>query len=177
MSSAQERPAQGAGAGAASGSAQTDTPPGEAARQSVPRPAPGYDDSDRYDETGPGGAALGFTVMAAVLMMLSGVWNFLEGLAAIIRGSFFIVLPNYAYNVSVRGWGWTHLILGAVVFLAGVCLFMDMLWARVVGVVLASLSAIANFLYIPYSPVWSIIVIAIDLVVIWALLVPRRGYT
>jgi hypothetical protein len=60
------------------------------------------------------------------------------------------------------------------VAVAGLCLLLDMTWARVAGVFLASLSAIANFLYIPYFPVWSIIVIALDVFVIWALLMPRR---
>jgi len=118
---------------------------------------------------------MGFTILAAVMMMLSGIWNFLEGLAAIIKGSFFIVLPNYTYNVSVAGWGWIHLILGAVVFAAGAALLMDKLWARITGVVLVSVSAIFNFLYIPYAPVWSIVVIGIDVFVIWALLTPRRA--
>src|ERR1700743_1634753 len=65
----------------------------------------------------------GMTAIAAVLMMLSGVWNFLEGLAAVLKQQFFVVLPNYAFNVSVSGWGWTHLILGLVVAAAGLCLF------------------------------------------------------
>jgi hypothetical protein len=129
-----------------------------------------------YAAAGPSGAALGFTALAAVMMMLSGVANLLEGLAAIIRGSYFVTLPNYAYNTSVSGWGWTHLIVGVVVFLAGACLLLDMLWARVTGIVLASLSLLLNLVYIPYFPVWSIIVIAIDAFVIWALLTPRRQY-
>src|SRR5271170_1343604 len=143
----------------------------------VPRPSPGYDDSVDYaDPPGPSGAALGFTALAAVLMMLSGVANFLEGLAAIIRGSYFVNLPNYAYDISVHGWGWTHLIAGIVVFAAGVCLFMDMTWARVAGVILASFSLMMTLVYIPYFPVWSIIVIALDAFVIWALLTPRHRY-
>jgi hypothetical protein len=149
---------------------------GETGRQYVPQPARGYDD-DRYSGRGPTGAAAGFTIMAAVLMILSGMWSFFDGLAAVIKGQFFVVLPNYAYNVSVRGWGWTHLILGAVMFVAGLCLFMDMMWARVVGVILAMASAVLNFIWIPYYPVWSIVIIAIDLFVIWALMVPRRGYS
>ena len=145
----------------------------------VPRPAPGYDDSVDYAtarQRRPSGAAIGFTALAAILMMLSGGANILEGIAAIVRGSFFLTLPNYAYNVSVHSWGWTHLIVGIVVFLAGACLFLDMLWARVTGVILASLSLLLNLVYIPYFPVWSIIVIAIDAFVIWALLTPRRNY-
>jgi hypothetical protein len=147
-------------------------PQGQEARQYVPRQAAGY---DVPAEAQPRGAVMGFTILAAVMMMLSGTWNFLEGLAAIIKGSFFIVLPNYTYNVSVAGWGWIHLILGAVVFAAGVALLMDKLWARITGVVLVSVSAIFNFLYIPYAPVWSIVVIGIDVFVIWALLTPRRA--
>lgn len=147
--------------------------------QYVPRPSSGYEQvGTGYQGAGgdrPSGAVVGWTAFAAVIMMISGVWSFLEGLAAIIKGQFFVVLPNYAYNVSITGWGWTHLILGILVFLAGAALFADMLWARIAGVVLAVLSAIANFLYIPYQPVWSIIVIALDVFVIWALLTPRRG--
>lgn len=143
-------------------------------QQYVPRQAPGYEVSDSGRR--PGGAVAGFTMAAAVLMMLSGVWSFLEGLAAIIRGGFFVVLPSYAYNASASSWGWIHLILGILVFAAGAALLTDALWARITGVVLASFSAIANFLFIPYYPVWSIVVIAIDLVIIWALLYPRREW-
>lgn len=144
-------------------------------RQYVPRPARNLDDTS-YAGARPAGAVLGFTITAAVLMMLSGLWNFLEGLAAIIKGEFFVVLPNYVYNISVTSWGWIHLILGAAVFVAGAFLFMDKVWARIVGVVLACLSAVANFLYIPYYPVWSVIVIALDVFIVWALLAPRNSY-
>jgi hypothetical protein len=146
-----------------------------ASRGYVPRPTQSFDDAE-YTADRPVGAALGFTITAAVLMMISGLWNFLEGLAAIIKGQFFVVLPNYVYNVSITGWGWIHLILGAAVFVAGAFLFMDKMWARIVGVVLACLSAVANFLYIPYSPVWSVIVIALDVFIVWALLAPRDRY-
>jgi hypothetical protein len=135
---------------------------GEAARHHVPQQAQRYDEG--AGNAGLSGAALGF------------IWNFLEGLAALIRGSFFIVLPHYAYNISVTGWGWFHLILGLVVLAAGVGLFLNKAWARYTGVGIAAISAVINFLYIPYQPVWSIVVIAIDVAIIWALLTPRRGY-
>ena len=147
--------------------------PGGTARQYVPRPSPHYETAPTAE---PSAAAIGMTAVAAALMMLSGIWNFLEGLAALIRGSFFVVLPHYAYNISVHGWGWFHLIVGAAVFIAGCALFTDALWARMTGVILAALSAVVNFLYIPYSPVWSVVVIAIDLGIIWALLSPRRRF-
>ena len=148
------------------------SPAGETASQYVPRHSPGYDDS--YAETGPGGMAKGFTLFAAVILMISGILDFLEGLSALIKGTFYLVLPNYAFNLSTAGWGWWHLLMGVIVFAVGACLLTDMLWARIAGVVIASLSAIANFVYIPYQPVWSVIVIALDVFVIWALLVPRR---
>jgi hypothetical protein len=161
---------------------QAAAPPREAGRHEagyVPRQASQYydDTAQRYERPeAASGAAIGLTIMAAVLMMLSGAWNFFEGLAAIIRGSYFIVLPNYAFNLSVTGWGWFHLILGAVVFAVGAALFTDNPWARAAGVVVAAASAIINFLYVPYLPFWSIALIALDIAIIWALLTPRNRY-
>jgi hypothetical protein len=144
----------------------------EARRGYVPRQASGYEDVRARDDE-PSGLSLGFTLVAAAFMMVSGLLAFFEGLAALIRGSFFVVLPNYAFNLSATGWGIIHLILGVFVFGAGVALFMDKLWARITGVVLASFSAIANFVFLPYYPVWAIVMIAIDMFIIWALLYPR----
>jgi hypothetical protein len=165
----------GTAADAVSGTDAAGAQQGSGTRRYVPRPAPGYDDVHSATAA-PSGAVVGLTLMAAVLMLLSGIWSMLEGIAAIVKGTFFVVLPNYAYSWSAHSWGWTHLIVGIVVFLAGACLLADQLWARAAGVIIASLSAIANFLFIPYYPVWSIVVIAIDLFVIWALLSPRRRY-
>jgi hypothetical protein len=108
--------------------------------------------------------------------MISGAFSILEGLAAIIRGTFVLVLRNYVYSLSAHAWGWFHLILGAVVLIAGIALLADKVWARAIGVAIAAISTIVNFLYIPYLPIWSILVIALNVAVIWALLTPRRGY-
>ena len=139
-------------------------------------PKPAWQQDDDRKGSGGGLAVAGFTALAAVFMVISGLWSFFEGLAAIIKGGFFVVMPNYAYSISTTGWGWMHLILGIVVFLAGLCLFADMAWARMTGIVLATISAVLNFLYIPYYPVWSIVLIALDVFVIWALMSPRRRY-
>ena len=163
----------GTGTSATAGPDATASP--DAARPYVPRPTPGYDDT-AYAEPRPSGVARGLTIFAAVLLMLSGIWNFFEGLAAIVHGSYYVVTHNFVFNISVTSWGWWHLIMGIIVFAVGACLIMDMLWARVTGVVIAGLSAVANFLYIPYQPVWSFVVIAIDVLVIWALLAPRNRY-
>jgi hypothetical protein len=117
--------------------------------------------------------ARGLTYAAAVLLMLSGAFSFLEGLAAVVRNGFFHTIPTYAYDWTTHGWGWFHLGTGIAVFLVGAALFLDIWWARAIGVAVAFLSAIINLMFIPYLPVWSIVMIALDAVVIWALLTPR----
>jgi hypothetical protein len=166
------------------GSTTAEAGPRETGRHYVPRPAPDYDDARPYearhadftDAPPPSGAALGLTIMAAVFMMVAGLLNFFEGLAAIIHGSFLVVLPNYAYSLSALGWGWLNVIVGAVVFVAGAALFAGQTWARIVAVVIAAMAIVANFVALPYYPIWSVVVIALSALVIWALLTPRNRY-
>jgi hypothetical protein len=178
MSDIQNQPVREPAGGGAPGTATptSETASGaqaDAARGYVPRPAPGYDDV-QYQSGEPSGLSLGLTLMAAAFMMIAGLFDFFSGLAALIRGSFFVTLPHYAFSISVTGWGWLHLITGVVVFLVGAALLTDHLWARIAGVVIASLSAVMNFVMLPYQPVWAIVVIALDIAVIWALLTPRN---
>lgn len=155
------------------GAGQDTAAPADTARGYVPRPAPGYDDVAAARRE-PSGAAIGLTILAAAFMMVTGVLGFFEGLAAVIRGSFFVVLPNYAFSLSATGWGVVHIIISVLVFAAGVALLAGRTWARVVAVTLASFMIIANFVYLPYYPVWAVVVIALNALVIWALLTPRN---
>ncbi|WEH43067.1 hypothetical protein OG233_28110 [Streptomyces sp. NBC_01218] len=111
----------------------------------------------------------GGTAFAGVLMIFGGVMALFEGLSAIAEDDVFVTTRNYIFQWDLTGWGWVHLILGIVLILAGCALFTGALWARVVGVVLAGLGAVANFLWLPYYPFWSIILIAINVFIIWAL--------
>lgn len=120
------------------------------------------------------GAVIGFTAVAGTLMLLGGLWMITVGIVALSHGHVFTSAPAYTFRYNIRGWGWTELALGIVVFAAGMCVFLGMAWARYVGAFLAVLSAIANFVFIPYQPLWSIVMIALDAFIIWALLVPRR---
>jgi hypothetical protein len=122
------------------------------------------------------GAVVGFTATAATLMVLGGLWAVGVGTVALSKHHTYITSPvtNYTYHWSLTGWGWFHIISGIVVVAAGVCVFLGQAWARIVGVVLASLSAIEWFLFLFYAPLWSILVIALDVFIIWALLAPRR---
>lgn len=120
------------------------------------------------------GAAVGFTMFAAFMMILIGSFHVIAGLAGIIDDQFYAVTQEWVLQFDVTTWGWIHLIAGIVVLIAGLSLFTGAVWARTVGVILATLSAIANFAWLPYYPFWSLAIIAIDIFVIWALTVHGR---
>jgi hypothetical protein len=120
------------------------------------------------------GKAVGFVVFASVMMMLIGGFQAIAGIAAIFENEFFVAGENYLYEVDVTAWGWIHLLLGVIIFAAGTGALSGATWARVVGITIASLSAIANFFFIPYYPLWSLLIIALDVAVIWALSVYGR---
>ncbi|MCX2922313.1 hypothetical protein [Streptomyces sp. NEAU-W12] len=118
--------------------------------------------------------ATSWTAAAAVLMTFGGIMAIFQGIAAIAEDDVFVTTSNFTYAFSLTGWGWVHLILGALVLAAGLALFSGAVWARVTGIALAGMSMIANFVWLPYAPVWSIVLIVIDGFIIWALCSPRR---
>jgi hypothetical protein len=113
--------------------------------------------------------AVGFAMFAGVMMIMAGIWHAIIGFVGILEDQFFVATPNYLFEFDATTWGWIHLIAGIIVAIAGFGLFTGAVWARVVGVVLASLSMILNFAFIPFYPLWSITIIAVDFGVIWAL--------
>jgi len=115
------------------------------------------------------GWAVGFILFAAIMMIMSGVFQALQGLVAIFENEFYVPTRNYIFQFDVTAWGWIHLVLGLIVAFAGYGLLSGKTWARIVGITLAALSATANFLFIPYYPIWSLLIIAVDVFVIWAL--------
>ena len=118
--------------------------------------------------------ANGLTIFAAVIMVIAGFWQALAGIAALVHDNVYVTTPQYIYSLDLTGWGWIHLLLGILVVCAGVAVFVGQMWARVVGILLAGLSLIANFLFIPHYPIWSLTIIALDVAVIWALATYRR---
>jgi hypothetical protein len=113
--------------------------------------------------------ASGGTVFAATLMLLIGVFQILMGISAIANDSFLVFRGDYVYTVDTTGWGWIHLGLGVLILITGIGLFTGATWAKIAGVVLVGLSAIDNFLFLPYYPIWSLLLIGLDVFVIWAL--------
>lgn len=111
----------------------------------------------------------GLIVFAGIMMILLGVFHVIAGLMAIFEDDYFLVTQGgLIIDTDYTAWGWTHLILGALVALAGAGLFTGAMWARVVAVVLAGLSAIVNLAFLSAYPLWSAIMIAIDILVIYA---------
>ncbi|MZE81148.1 DUF7144 family membrane protein [Streptomyces xinghaiensis] len=115
--------------------------------------------------TGPGGNA----VFAGAVLLIAGVLGVLQGIAAIANDDVFAEVGDYVFEVDLTGWGWLHLVLGALVAFTGYGVVQGASWARYTAIVLVALHLVANFLWLPYYPVWAIVMIGIDLVVLWAL--------
>lgn len=118
--------------------------------------------------------AIGWTAFAAFGLMLIGFFHAIAGITAIANDQFFVLTEEYIFKFDVTSWGWVHLVLGLVVVLAGFGLFSGAVWARTVGVIVAGLSIILNFAWLPWYPVWSIVMITASFFVIWALTVHGR---
>jgi hypothetical protein len=115
------------------------------------------------------GWAVGFTAFAAMMMILIGFFQAAMGLVAVFNQDFYVRTENYVFAFDVGTWAWFHLIWGIVVLIAGFSVLSGQVWARTVGTIIAIISAIEAFAFIPYQPFWSIIVITLSVLVIWAL--------
>ena len=120
-------------------------------------------------------AAYGLTTFAGVVLATVGVFQVLQGIAAIAEDEIFVRGVDYTYKLDVTSWGWIHLVLGLIAVGTGVGIVLGQVWSYVIGIVIASLNAVANFAFIPHYPVWSIVVIAFSVAVIWALCVQISG--
>ena len=117
-------------------------------------------------------------MFAGVMMLIVGIFQALDGIAALVNDKVYVTTPNYIYAFDLTGWGWIHLLLGILVVVVGVAILQGQTWGRwigigLVGLSLASLSMIANFLFIPYYPIWSLVIIALEVAVIAALATHR----
>ncbi|MEU9664153.1 hypothetical protein AB0E25_00970 [Streptomyces bobili] len=117
----------------------------------------------------------GGVAFAGTLMLCSGFLAFLQGVAAIAEDDVYARVGSYVYGLSLTGWGWIHLALGILAAGTGTGLLRGADGARLPGVLLASLSLVAQFLFLPYEPVWSVVVMSIDVLVIRALATWRPG--
>ena len=129
--------------------------------------------NDPYDPPQPSGWAVGGITFATTMMMLIGSFQIVAGLVAIFDDDFFVVAQNYTFDLDPSAWGWIHLILGVLLLVTGFGLLSQKLWAGIVALGLAAVTALENFFFIPYYPFWSLLVIALCIWVIWSLTRPQ----
>jgi len=120
------------------------------------------------------GWVVGLSLFAGILMIITGLVNAMEGVVALARNEVYAVTPRYIFAFDLTTWGWIQIILGIIVLAAGVGVITGQLWGRVVGITIAVLTMLANFAFLPYYPIWSMLIIALNVIVIWALCVYDR---
>ena len=111
----------------------------------------------------------GVSIFAGVLLMTLGAFEILQGFSAVLKDDVFVKAPNYTYAIDLTTWGWVNMIIGAILVAVGVGIVKGQVWANSAGIGLAVLSALSQFAFMPYYPFWSILIIALDVLVIWAL--------
>ncbi|MEE2032222.1 DUF7144 family membrane protein [Rhodococcus chondri] len=114
------------------------------------------------------GIAGGISIGAAVILITVGIVQLFQGIAAVAEDELFVRGQEYTFKFDFTTWGWIHIVMGVVMVIAGIALMTGATWARVTAIIIAALSILANFLWLPYYPWWSILIIALDVVVIWA---------
>jgi hypothetical protein len=112
----------------------------------------------------------GWIAFAGVMMIVVGGLQAIYGLVALFNDDWVVWSNGNAVFLDITVWGWVHLAIGIVVVLAGIGVMSGNIAARSIGVLVAAISLVAAFLALPLYPVWSIIVITIDVLVIWALI-------
>jgi hypothetical protein len=111
----------------------------------------------------------GWITFAGVMLIIGGSLGLIFGIIAAVNDNWVVFTNRGQVSLDLSTWGWVHIIVGAIVVLAGFGVFTGNILARIVGVAVAVVSLIANFLWLPVYPVWAIIIITIDVLVIWAL--------
>jgi hypothetical protein len=118
---------------------------------------------------------VGYVVFAGVMLMMLGAFQAIEGLVAIFRDEYYVVTRSgLLLTMDFTTWGWVHLILGLIAVGTGIGVLLGQMWARVTGIVIAVLSALANLAFLPAYPIWATIIIALDVLAIYALAVHGR---
>jgi hypothetical protein len=124
-------------------------------------------------EPDPGTSAwVGWILFAGVMLILVGIFQAMAGLVALFDHNYYVVASGHlVVRLDYTGWGWVHLFLGLLAVIAGYGVMSGKLWARIYGIVLASVSAVANLAFLAADPVWAVIMITVDVLVIFSLAV------
>lgn len=121
------------------------------------------------------GDRAGALAFAGLLLIMVGVFHALQGLVALLSNEFYVVGENYWLQLDFTTWGWVHLVLGTLTAGAGVGLFFGQMWARTVAVIAAGISMVASFMWLPFYPVWSLVIMGLDVFIMWAAILHGRA--
>jgi hypothetical protein len=121
--------------------------------------------------TGKVTAWVGFIVFAGMLLIVSGVFTLAEALYALFDDAIFVQADGQTLLLDITAWGWVHLVMGALQVLVGIALLRGSTWARVATVIVVGVNALVQMLFLPAYPLWGVLVIALDVLVIWAVCV------
>jgi hypothetical protein len=128
-----------------------------------------------YDSDPEPSGWVGWIAFASSMMILLGSFQAIQGFVAIFdQGFYHTTESGLVVNIDYTAWGWTHLLLGVLIAISGVGVLLGNLAARTVAVIVVALSAIVNLLFIEAYPIWGIIIITVDVLVIYALTVHGR---
>jgi hypothetical protein len=119
----------------------------------------------------PNGMALGITAAAALILMLAGVFGIIQGTVGLVDDDIYFLTNKWLFELNPTAWGWGHIVIGLVALGTGIGLFFGKIWAQVTAIIVATFSILANFAWLPYYPVWALLVITFDVFVIWAVTV------
>ena len=114
---------------------------------------------------------LGWAYFSGFLMIVMGILQMITGFTALLNDRYYLVSEENLVVFDFTTWGWVHLLLGLVVMMAGTAVFSGKVWGRVVGVMLAVLGVIFHFTFVSAYPIWSIIAIVVNVLIIYALTV------
>jgi len=127
------------------------------------------------NEPAPTSGWLGWVYFAGIIMIMVGIFQAISGLVALFNDEYYLVTnKGLVISLDYTVWGWVHLLLGVVAVAAGYAVMMGQTWGRTVGIILAVVSAIVNMAFIAAYPFWSIIIITLDVLIIYALAVHGR---
>ena len=127
--------------------------------------------SQRGMDTQASGGWYGWIVFAGTMMIISGSFNVIQSLVALADDEFYVKTNNALITFDLTQWGWIHLIMGILLVLIGLALFKESMWAVISGIIIVSINMISQFAFMTAYPVWSIVAIAVDLMVLWSLIV------
>lgn len=113
--------------------------------------------------------ALTTSGFAGTMLIMVGLFQVLQGIAAVAQDTVYLTGVEYVYQLDVSSWGWIHLVVGALALATGIGVLAAKSWAYMVGIALAVVASITNFAFLPYYPIWSVIVLAFNVAVIWSL--------